>query len=103
MNYTTAQCGCPVVAEGAPGSLVRQAQESRHCGKPRCRSRLPPKFSHDEVIAWCYLHDSGASFMVDLKTRGVLMIVNRLGMEMYFPTLIKAAEYRKQQYPEKAT
>ena len=41
--------------------------------------------------------------MVDLKTRGVLMIVNRLGMEMYFPTLIKAAEYRKQQYPEKAT
>lgn len=101
MNHTTAQCGCLVIAEGAPGSMVRCAQESRHCGKPRCRSQLPTKFNDDEVEAWCYLHDTGTAFNVDFKTRGVLMIVNRLGMEMYFPTLAKAAEYRKQQVPEK--
>lgn len=70
MNYTTALCGCPIVAVGSPHSQVRVASESRHCGKPRCESGLSNKFSDRECAAYVWLiHRGFRAWSVDLLTK----------------------------------
>jgi hypothetical protein len=81
MNATTASCGCPVPAVGAPNSSARRAVESRPCDKPRCRSNLPAKFTDAECEAFCLLHEAGCAFMVDHLTRSVYMRVGTPGNE----------------------
>lgn len=55
MNYTTARCGHQIIAEGAPGSSARKACERRTCGKPRCVSGLPAKFTDRECEAYVFM------------------------------------------------
>ena len=69
MNHTQASCGCTVVAVGAPGSIARMTQESYSCGKPRCRSRLPDKFTDEECEALCWLQDCRIRWSVDMITK----------------------------------
>lgn len=72
MNHIQASCGHMVPAEGSPGSFARLAAERRHCGKPRCESGLPAKFSDRECTAWAWLkHCYFRGWSVDLKTREV--------------------------------
>jgi len=66
VNHTTASCGCSVVAVGAPNSLARRAQEQRTCGKPRCRSGLPKKFTDEECEAWCWIVDHGIPWSINM-------------------------------------
>lgn len=71
MNYTTAKCGHSVPAEGAPGSMARRACESRHCGLPRCESRLPAKFSDRECAAYVWMWARLNTWLVDLLDKTV--------------------------------
>lgn len=88
MNHTTASCGHPVAAVGAPGSLARRACEARPCDRPRCRSGLSAGFADDECEAYCVLRDAGLSFSVDLATRGVVVVAR--GTDRRYPSLVDA-------------
>lgn len=88
MNYTKASCGCDVIAVGAPGSMARYAVERRPCDKPRCRSRLPEKFSDAECEAYCHLSNRGARFLVDLLDKSVIVLRDD-DTEIEFASLIE--------------
>jgi hypothetical protein len=88
VNYTTARCGCQVVAVGAPGSLVRRSIESRHCGKPRCESGLPGKFTDRECAAYVWLHHVSYAWSVDYLDKSA---TDHIHNERY-PSLIELAQ-----------
>ena len=72
MNTITARCGHSVPAVGTPGSMARRAAESRTCDAPRCRSRLPAKFTDAECEAYCRLQDRQIrGWLVDMLTKRV--------------------------------
>ena len=70
MNKIKARCGHYVIAEGAPYSSARRAQEARHCGLPRCESNLPKKFTDRECAAYVWMWDK-PPWTVDLLTKRV--------------------------------
>lgn len=74
MNFTIARCGHTVAAEGAPGSMARKACEDRTCGRARCRSGLPKKFTDAECDAYVFLADIQyeIGFVVSLINKSVL-------------------------------
>lgn len=72
MNHTKASCGHLVIAEGAPNSSARRAQERRTCELPRCKSGLPKKFTDRECAAYVWLHGRGIRpWVVDLLNKSV--------------------------------
>lgn len=71
VNYTNASCGHSVPAIGAPGSMARRAAETRHCGLPRCESKLPAKFTDRECAAYVWMWNRGAPWLVDLADKTV--------------------------------
>lgn len=92
MNTTTASCGCQIPALGAPGSMVRSAIESQHCGKPRCESGLPKKFTDRECAAYVWLlHRGIRGWSVDMVTKDVL--VPKGDSYCTFTSLVSAAQH----------
>ncbi len=93
MNTTIAKCGCSVTAEGAPGSGARRACEARTCNKPRCRSRLPEKFTDTECEIYCHLHDTGCrGWLIDLLNKSVVYVDSQDIMHN-FPSLRTFEQY----------
>lgn len=91
MNTTKASCGCTITAVGDPGSMAREAQEKWwNCGKPRCESRLPAKFTDRECAAYVWLHQRCIrGWVVDMITKKVTCYVQAED----FPSLIEAAQH----------
>ncbi len=91
MIYTTASCGCSIVAVGSPYSQARLASESRHCGKPRCEAGLPAKFTDQECGAYCWLKHRGfKNWSVDLLTKECRM--EKGDSAVTFASLVNAAQ-----------
>jgi hypothetical protein len=92
MNTVKASCGHYVIAEGAPGSSARKAQEKRTCGKARCESRLPDKFTDRECEAYVFmLRKRDVWIRLDKKTKSVVLYGGPIPMR--FDNLVELAEF----------
>lgn len=92
MNKTQACCGHYVIAEGAPGSLARKAQEKRTCGKARCESRLQDNFTDRECEAYVFMMRKRDVWIgLDCKTKSAVLYGGPTALR--FDSLIELAEF----------